>query len=80
MFYRDDNTDALTHWYSADATNWLDGNRVSLGGHIYAAPAALARGASRLDVFTRNNEAGIVQKYWTSGQSWSPYVGHGPVP
>lgn len=80
LFYRDNADDSLVHWYSPDAVSWSASYRADLGGHIYSAPAAIARGPARMDVFSRNNEADIVQRYWISGQPWSPYVGLGPIP
>jgi len=80
LFYRDYTDDSLVHWYSPDAVEWVAGNRAELGGHIYAAPAAVARGAGRIDVFSRNNLADIVQRAWISGQGWSSWIGLGPVP
>jgi hypothetical protein len=33
----------------------------------------------RIDVFTRNSNADLIRKTWTSANSWYDWAGHGAV-
>lgn len=78
IFYRS-HGDALLHKYTADGNSWTQPVQ-GLGGNIYTSPAAVSMNPQRIDVFSRNNEADLVRKTWsTSEPNWYPWVGHGAI-
>ena len=52
----------------------------SLGAPSRPGPDAASWGDGRLDVFARDANNNIVQKYYVSGSGWSAWVSHGAPP
>jgi GH25 family lysozyme M1 (1,4-beta-N-acetylmuramidase) len=73
----------LRHWYSPNGADWNAGNIGDLGGVIFASPASVSQNNERIDVFSRNGNADLIQRIWSYNNppaGWYPWIGLGPIP
>ncbi|RDI19260.1 peptidoglycan DD-metalloendopeptidase family protein [Lentzea flaviverrucosa] len=70
---------SLIQWYSPDGADYTTYKPQDFGGYITTSPTAVTWGSQRMDVFSRNSNGDLIQKFWTAASSWTPYIGLGPV-
>jgi hypothetical protein len=78
LFLRD-HDNSLIHRYSPDGADWTTFPPSDFGGWITTSPTAVSWNNQRIDVFTRNSAADLIQKTWTSAYGWYAWSGRGPV-
>jgi hypothetical protein len=78
IFLRD-HDNSLIHRFSPDGDNYTSHPPTDFGGYLTTSPTSVSWNNQRIDIFSRNVNADLIQKAWTPAEDWYPWGGHGPI-
>jgi hypothetical protein len=70
---------SLLSWYTPDGADYTTYKPSDFGGYLMTSPTAVTWGNQRMDVFSRNGNGDLIQKFWTPSNVWTGYIGLGPI-